>query len=165
MTSSIKLIATNPNAKREYFLEEVVEAGIVLTGTEIKSIRQATPNISDSYVEIRPTPSGRLEAWLVSAHIPPYTHGNHWNHDPLRKRKLLLHTKQIEKIHGAITRKGLTAVATKIYLSKGYAKLEVAVGKGKKAHDKRQDIQARAQKREAASALKKSHRGGSRESE
>ena len=153
-----KLIATNPNARNKYFLEEIVEAGLVLTGTEIKSIRTQSPNIRDAYVEVRPT-GKNLEAWIHNLHIGPYSHGNIWNHEPMRKRKLLLHSHQIVKLFGAVTQKGMTIVPTRMYYKKGRVKIEVALGKGKKSHDKRQDIKKRSADREISRAMKKSKRG------
>lgn len=149
-----KLIATNPNARANYFIEEVVEAGMVLTGTEIKSIRQQAPNLRDAFVEIRKGPLG-MEAWLLNAHIAPYTHGNIWNHEPLRKRKLLLHKYQIERMHGSITQKGISVVPIRMYLKKGRAKIELGLGKGKKKHDKREDLKKRSATREMDQALKR----------
>src|SRR4051794_37710420 len=96
-----KLIASNPVARAHYIISEVVEAGLVLNGTEVKSLRNQTPNLRDSFVDIQPSGT-RFEAWLLNAHIPPYSHGNIWNHNPLRKRKLLLHKYQLEKIYGAL---------------------------------------------------------------
>ena len=150
-----KLIASNPNARNRYFLEEFVEAGIVLTGTEIKSMRTQSPNIRDAYVEIRPSGTS-LEAWLHNVHIGPYSHGNIWNHEPMRKRKLLLHKHQIQKLFGAVIQKGMTLVATRMYFKKGMAKIEIALGKGKKAHDKREDIKKRSADREISRAMKQS---------
>ena len=153
-----KLIATNPNARTRYFLEEFVEAGIVLTGIEIKSIRAQSPNMRDAHVEVRPTKAS-LEAWLHNVHIGPYSHGNIWNHDPVRKRKLLLHRHQIQKLFGATVQKGMTIVPTRMYFKKGRAKIELALAKGKKAHDKREDIKKRSADREIDRAMKHSKRG------
>jgi SsrA-binding protein len=96
--SGEKLIASNPNAKRNFSIQEIVEAGIALQGTEIKSLRNQSPNLSDSFVEISGKKGAALEAWLLNAHISPYTHGNIWNHEPMRRRRLLLHRHQIEKL-------------------------------------------------------------------
>lgn len=149
-----KLIATNPIAGSNYFLSDLVEAGIALTGTEIKSIRSQSPNLRDAFVEVTGGRGKPLEAWLLNAHIGPYTHGNIWNHDPLRRRKLLLHRHQIDKIYGAIIRDGMSAVPTRMYFKKGRAKIEVALGKGKKKHDKRQSIKEKSADREMARAKK-----------
>ncbi len=146
-----KEIATNPNARRNYFIEETLEAGIVLQGTEIKSIRAQSPNLKDAYVSVNP----KLEAFLFNVHIAPYTHGNQFNHEPLRPRKLLLHRREIEKVAVAIQRKGMTAVPTRMYFVKGRAKIEIGLAKGKKAHDKRQDQKERSAKREMDQARKR----------
>jgi SsrA-binding protein len=142
-----KLLATNPIAHSNYFIEEVVEAGMVLTGTEIKSLRNESPNIRDAYVEVRSN-RGSLEAFLVNAHIGPYSHGNIWNHEALRPRKLLLHARQISHLHGSITQKGLTIIPMRIYLKKGRAKVELGLGKGKKKHDKRETLKKKTAERE-----------------
>lgn len=147
--SGEKLIATNPLARQNYFIEEVVEAGMVLQGTEIKSLRDQAPNIREAYVEIR-----KGEAWLVNAHISPYSHGNIWNHEPRRNRKLLLHRRQIERLIGATVREGMTVVPTRIYLKEGRAKIELALAKGKKKHDKRETLKEKAAAREMAQARK-----------
>lgn len=152
--SGEKLIATNPLARQNYFIEEVIEAGMVLTGTEIKSIRDQAPNLRDSFVEVRGK-ENNLEAWLMNAHIAPYSHGNIWNHEPLRKRKLLLHKKEIGRLFGAVMREGVTLVPTRMYFKKGRAKVEVALAKGKKAHDKRESIKQRSAEREMEQALKR----------
>lgn len=142
-----KILATNPNAYSNYFIEEVFEAGMVLTGTEIKSLRNEAPNLRDAYVEIRSS-RGTLEAWLLNAHIGPYSHGNIWNHEALRGRKLLLHAYQIERLYGSVNQKGMTLVPTRIYLKKGRAKIELGLGKGKKKHDKRETLKKKAADRE-----------------
>ena len=157
-----KILATNPNAYSNFFIEEVVEAGIVLKGTEIKSLRAQSPNLRDAFVEVISRGkggSGAVEAWLLNAHIAPYSHGNIWNHEPLRKRKLLLHRHQIEKLFGAITQKGQSIVPTKMYLKKGMAKIELALAKGKKKHDKRESIKKKTADREMAKAMKRGSRG------
>jgi SsrA-binding protein len=152
--SGEKLIASNPNARSNFFLSEMVEAGIVLTGTEIKSLRQSAPNLRDSFVEVTGKAPG-LEAWLVNAHIAPYTHGNIWNHDPLRRRKLLLHRHQIDRLYGSVIRDGMTIVPTRMYLKQGKAKIEIALGKGKKKHDKRETIKQKSAQREMDQAIKR----------
>ncbi len=154
---SEKLIATNPNGRSNYFIDEVFEAGMVLTGTEIKSLRMTAPNLRDSFVEVRPS-SGALEAWLLNAHIGPYSHGNIWNHEALRKRKLLLHRHQIDRLYGAITQKGLSVIPLRMYFKKGRAKVELGVGKGKKKHDKREDLKKRSADREMDQARKRSRK-------
>jgi SsrA-binding protein len=153
----MKIIATNPIARANFTIDEIVEAGVVLVGTEIKSLRHQSPNIRDTHVEIKGK-EGSLEAWLLNAHIPPYTHGNIWNHEPDRPRKLLLHSHQIKKIFGAITQKGLTIVPTKMYFKHGRAKVEIALAKGKKKHDKRETLKKRTADREMEQAKKSSLR-------
>ena len=155
--SGEKLVATNPIARADYFFDEVVEAGIALTGTEIKSIRTQAPNLRDSFVEVRA--SGKtLEAWLLNCHIAPYSHGNIWNHDPTRKRKLLLHRHQIEKIFGEITQGGMSVIPIRMYLKNGRAKLELGLGRGKKKYDKREDLKKKSAEREMAQARKARNR-------
>ena len=134
MSEKIKIITDNRKASFDYFLLERHEAGIVLTGTEIKSIRKGSCNIRDSYVVIR-----NGEAYIINMHISKYDEGNIFNHDPLRTRKLLLHKKEINKLVGSIKLEGNTLIPTKVYLSKGRAKIEFAIAKGKKNYDKRED--------------------------
>lgn len=145
-----KVIASNKNAGRLYNLHDKYEAGIVLTGTEAKSIRQGMSNMGDAYVYLK---SG--EAFLANLNINPYTHGNRMNHDPMRVRKLLLHKREIEKIRAAIEEKGRTIVATQLYYLKGRVKVEIAVATGKKIHDKRQDVKDKEHKREMSRAIKR----------
>lgn len=155
-----KLIASSPYARSDFHLIEIVEAGIVLTGTEIKSLRAQAPTIKDAFVEIHGRAGNKvLEAWLVNAHIPIYSHGSYNNHEPKRKRKLLLHRHQIEKVFGAISRDGLTVIPTRMYFKKGRAKIEVALARGKKKIDKRQDVKQRSAERSIAQAMKKKQRG------
>lgn len=150
--SGEKLIATNPHGRSNYFIEEVVEAGIALSGTEVKSLRAQAPNLRDSYVEVTPA----KEAWLVNVHIAPYAYGNIWNHEPLRRRKLLLHRHQIDRMFGAITQKGLSVIPLRMYFKKGRAKVELGLGKGKKKYDKREDLKKRSAQREMEVARKRS---------
>jgi SsrA-binding protein len=149
-----KLIATNPNARANYFIEEVVEGGLVLRGTEAKSLRNQAPNLRDAFVEVTSNRGG-FEAWLVNAHIGPYSHGNIWNHESMRKRKLLLHRHQLEKLHGAVIQKGMTIVPIRMYFKKGIAKVEIGLGKGKKQYDKREDIKRKSAEREMDQIRKK----------
>jgi SsrA-binding protein len=129
-----KLIAENRRARFDYFLEETIEAGLVLTGSEVKALRLGRANIAESYASAE----GR-EFVLINAYIPEFGPANRFNHEPRRHRKLLLHRKQIDKLIGAVQREGRTVVPTKLYFDdKGRAKLELAVAKGKKVHDKRQ---------------------------
>jgi SsrA-binding protein len=148
-----KLIATNPLARSNFFIDEVVEAGMVLTGTEVKSLRSTAPNLRDSYVEVKSGRSG-VEAWLLNVHIGPYSHGNIWNHEPVRKRKLLLHKHQIEQMYGAVTKKGMTIIPTRMYFKKGMAKIELGLGRGKKKHDKRETLKRKSAEREMDQAKK-----------
>jgi SsrA-binding protein len=158
-----KIIATNPNARSDYFLEELVEAGISLMGTEVKSIRSQSPNLKDAHVEISNKKRGekqapRLEAWLLNFHIGPYSHGNIWIHEAKRPRKLLLHAHQIKKMFGALTQEGKTLIPTRVYFKKGRVKVEVAIAKGKKKGDKREDVKKRSQNREMQQAMKQRQR-------
>jgi SsrA-binding protein len=139
-----KPIAENRRARFDYFLEDSVEAGLVLTGTEVKSLRVGRANIAESYAAVE----GR-EIVLINADIPPYGHANRFNHEPRRPRKLLLHRKQIDKLISSVQRDGRTLIPVKLYFNeKGTAKLEIALAKGKKLHDKRETEQARDWKRE-----------------
>ena len=139
MTEDIKILATNRKASFEYFLMEKFEAGLVLHGSEIKSIRAGQISIKEAYVDIQ---DGK-EAWLVEAHIAPYEQASRNNHEPKRKRKLLLHKKQILELWNNIRIKGMTVVPTRVYLKDGRAKIEIALAKGKKAYDKRATIAKR----------------------
>ena len=134
-----KLIANNKKARHDFFIEEVYEAGMVLTGTEIKSMRQGKCNLKESYAKIE-----QGEVIIYNMHISPYEQGNRYNVDPLRPRKLLLHKQEIRKLIGYTTQKGLTLVPLQVYLNhKGLVKMEVAVARGKKLYDKREDIAKR----------------------
>ncbi|NLP46728.1 MAG: SsrA-binding protein SmpB [Epulopiscium sp.] len=146
---SYKLIAQNKKARHDYFIEETFEAGIVLHGTEVKSLRQGKCSLKESFIRI-----DNGEAFIYNMHISPYEQGNIFNKDPLRTRKLLLHQQQINKLLGAITIKGYTIVPLKIYLKGSLVKLEIAIAKGKKLYDKRQDIAKRDQRREAEKQFK-----------
>ncbi len=130
-----KIIATNPVAKRNYSITDTVEAGIVLTGTEIKSIRNGKINLKDSYAGIK-----NGEAYIFGMHISPYEQGNIFNKDPMRDRKLLLNKREINKLVGLIKQKGYTLVPISLYFSGNYIKVELGIGKGKKLYDKREDI-------------------------
>ena len=143
--AAIKIIADNRKARFNYELLERTEAGIVLTGTEVKSLREGKLNLGDSYCLIERTG----EAFLVDAHISPYTAGNRFNVDPLRRRKLLLHKKEIQKLDIKVKERGLTLVPTRVYFKQGRVKVEIAIARGKKVHDKRESIQARDVHREA----------------
>ena len=143
MAEKLKVVATNRKASFEYFLLEQFEAGLALQGSEIKSIRAGQVSIAEAYVEV----DGR-NAWLVESHIAPYEQANRFNHDPKRKRRLLLHRKEILELWDAVRQKGVTIVPTKIYLKEGRAKIEIALAKGKKLHDKRASIAKRDEERE-----------------
>ena len=144
MTEDIKIVANNRKASFEYFLMEKFEAGLVLQGTEIKSIRAGQVSIQEAYVDIQ---DGR-EAWLIEAHIAPYEQASRFNHEPKRKRKLLLHKKQITELWNNVRIKGMTVVPIRMYLKDGRAKLEIALAKGKKAYDKRATIAKRDEARD-----------------
>ncbi|HUJ15484.1 MAG TPA: SsrA-binding protein SmpB [Thermoanaerobaculia bacterium] len=145
-----KLIASNRKAFHDYFVLQKLEAGIALTGTEVKSLREGRANLKDSYVDV-----DRGEAWLVGTHISPYSHGNRENHDPERKRKLLLHRREIDKLEGQIVEKGLTIVPLRLYFKGGRVKAEIAVVRGKKLYDKRESEKRRELDREAEAAMKR----------
>lgn len=144
-----RTITVNRKARHEYLIEDSLEAGLVLTGTEIKSIREGRVNIRDAYA--RPE-NGEL--WLLNAHIAPYKQGNRYNHDPTRPRKLLLHKKEIRSLSLEVAKQGLTLVPLKLYLRHGRAKLELGVARGKKLHDKRRSIARRETDRAMDQALK-----------
>lgn len=146
---NIKNIATNRKASFEYFLLEHFEAGLELRGTEIKSVRAGQVSLGEAYVEV----DGQ-QAWLIEAHIAPYERGNRFNHDPKRPRRLLLHKKEIRELWDAVRQKGVTIVPTKLYLKEGRAKLEIALAKGKKLHDKRDSIARRDSERDAAREMR-----------
>lgn len=145
-----KIVAENRRARFEYFIEHVYEAGLALTGTEVKSLRFGEGSIAESYAEVRDE-----QVWLVNANIPEFSHGNRHNHVPKRPRKLLLHAREIAKLHGAVAREGMTLVPLSVYFNgRGRAKVELALAKGKKAHDKRETIKERDWKREQQRLLR-----------
>jgi len=144
-----KLIVDNRRARHDYHLLDRVEAGLVLTGTEVKSLREGRASLQQAYAEVR---AG--EAWLVGAHISVYEQGNIQNHDPDRDRKLLLHRKEIDSLVGKVRMRGLTLVPTRLYFKDGRVKVEIAVAKGKEARDKRRDIAERDANRQIERALK-----------
>lgn len=150
---NIKLISKNPNAYHNYNIEEKIEAGIVLTGTEIKSIRNGKINLKDSYCIIK-----NNETFILGMHISPYEHGNIFNKDPLRTRKLLLNKREIYKLTGLINQKGYSLVPISLYLKGNIVKLELGIGKGKKLYDKRQDIAKKEANLRIQKALKNSLR-------
>lgn len=148
-----KVAATNREAYHNYHILETHECGVALTGTEVKSIREGRCNLKDSYGQIR-----QGEAWLLNAHISPYSHGNRENHEPLRMRKLLLHKKEILKLASKAQEKGLTLVPTRMYFKNGRVKVELAIAKGKKLYDKRETERRREADREARAVMKERNR-------
>ena len=147
-----KVVAENRRARFDYFIEDKFEAGIALTGTEVKSLRHGEGSIAESYATVEGD-----DVWLINRHIPEYSHGNRLNHQPRRQRKLLLSKREIAKLHGAITRQGLTLVPLSIYFNgRGRAKVELALARGKKVHDKRERVKQRDWKREQQRLLRRS---------
>ena len=143
MNSKVKVVATNRKARHQYFLLENFEAGLVLKGSEIKSIRAGQISLAEAYVRV-----DGGEAWLVDAHVAPYEHAGVFNHEPRRPRKLLLHRKEILYLWEQVSQKGVTIVPLRVYLKEGRAKVEIAIAKGKKLYDKRQAIAKRDAQRE-----------------
>ena len=146
---TVKVIANNRKAKHDYFLLETFEAGLVLQGSEIKSIRAGQVSLKEAYVRT----DGR-EAWLVNAHIAPYNPASRQNHDPKRDRKLLLNRKEIDQLFGEVRQKGVTIIPTQLYLKEGKAKVEIALAKGKQKYDKRQAMAKKDAQREVERALR-----------
>ncbi len=142
MGEGIKIITSNRRARRNYFITETMEAGLVLQGTEAKALREGRANLQDAYCKVE-----NDEVFLLNAHISPYSHGNLQNHDPLRPRKLLLHKREIGKLKKASEQKGYTIIPLKLYFKNGYAKVEIGMARGKKLYDKRSDIAERETKR------------------
>ncbi|MCS7023779.1 MAG: SsrA-binding protein SmpB [Bryobacteraceae bacterium] len=151
--SPIRILSENRQAWHNYYLSDRLEAGLVLSGTEVKAARAGKVQLRDAYAEV-----DNHEAWLVNAHISEYSHGNRFNHEPTRRRKLLLHRREIEKLSGKIQQKGLTILPTKLYLKGGLVKVELAVGQGKKLHDKREVERKRTQEAEAKAGLARNQR-------
>jgi SsrA-binding protein len=148
-----KNLVTNRSAYHEYHILEKYEAGIALQGTEVKSVREGAVQLKEAYVSVRDG-----EAWLFNAHISPYAYGNRTNHDPTRTRKLLLHRREIEKLEGETSTKGMTLVVTRVYLKGGRVKLEIGVARGKKLYDKRETEMRRTVERETRAQLKERNR-------
>lgn len=146
-------VLTNRKALHNYEVLERIEAGIVLVGTEVKSIRAGRVNFKESYARIR-----NEEVWLMEMHISPYEKGTAWNHDPLRPRKLLLHKSEIKRLRGKIEEKGLTLIPLKLYFKKGRVKIELGLSRGKKVYDKRKDIAKRDARRDTERELKRQYR-------
>jgi SsrA-binding protein len=147
----VKVISQNRKAYHDYHIEETVEAGIALLGTEVKSLREGRANLKDSYVILK---SG--EAFLLNCHISPYSHGNIMNHEPLRTRKLLMHRKEIDRLRGKAEGKGFTLIPLKLYFKDSFVKVEIGLARGKKLFEKRDTIKEREAKREIEKAMKKS---------
>ncbi|MBL8189436.1 MAG: SsrA-binding protein SmpB [Acidobacteria bacterium] len=148
-----KAVATNREAYHHYFILETYEAGIQLTGTEVKSARAGRVNLKDGYVSVRDG-----EVWLLNVHISPYSHGNRQNHDPDRERRLLMHKREIYRLQSKTQEKGLTLVPTKLYFKGNLIKCEIGLAKGKKLYDKRADEAKKTQEREARAAIKHRNR-------
>jgi SsrA-binding protein len=144
-----KLIVDNRRARHDYHLSDRVEAGLVLSGTEVKSLRDGKATLQQAYAEVR-----EREAWLNGLHIPEYTQGNRANHDPDRPRKLLLHRREIDRMYGQVRERGYTVVPTRLYFKDGRVKVELALARGKEVRDKRRDIAARDAKRQMERELK-----------
>jgi SsrA-binding protein len=147
---AIKILSDNRAARHNYTLSDRIEAGLVLSGTEVKAARDGKIQLQDAFGEVSAN-----EAWLCNAHIGQYSHGNIMNHEPVRKRKLLLHRKEISKVQQATREKGLTLVPTKLYLKHGLIKVELAIGRGKKIHDKRESEREREMQDEARAGLRR----------
>jgi SsrA-binding protein len=148
-------VALNRKARHNYLISDTFEAGIVLTGTEIKSVRGGKANLSDAYARVE-----KGEAWLVGAHIAPFEQGNRYNHEPRRDRKLLLHRTEIDQLMGRAAQKGLTVVPLRLYINdRGRAKIELGLGKGKQLHDRRRDIADRQARRDVERELADATRG------
>ena len=148
-TDELQVVARNKRARHDYHILETWEAGLVLTGTEVKSLRDGKANLADAYGVVN---GG--EVYLLNLHISPYEQGNYFNHEPTRTRKLLLHRKEIRKLIGAVERQGLTLVPLDLYFKRGVAKVTLALAKGKKLHDKRDDARRRDDEREMARAAR-----------
>ncbi|HXH06091.1 MAG TPA: SsrA-binding protein SmpB [Vicinamibacterales bacterium] len=149
-----KTVATNRRARHEYEILETIEAGLVLRGTEVKSLRDGQVNFKDSYATVR-----NDEAWLLGCHISPYSHGTDANHDPERDRKLLLHRREIARLIGKVSERGLTLVPLRLYFKGGRAKIELGLARGKKLHDKRATLREREVRREMDQAVRAGRRG------
>jgi len=146
----VKTVAENRRARYEYAIDEVFEAGIALTGTEVKSLRFGEGSIAESYAEVKDD-----QLWLINANIPEFSHGNRFNHEPKRPRKLLMHQREIGRLHGAITRQGMTLIPLSVYFNdRGRAKVELALAKGRKLHDKREHEKEKDWKREQGRLLR-----------
>jgi len=145
-----KVVAQNRRAKRDYWIEETYEAGMVLQGTEVKALREGRVSLEDGYAEIR-----NGEVYLVNVHISPYAYGNKFNHDPLRPRKLLLHKREIKRLLGKVQQRGFTLIPLSVYFVRGKAKVELALARGKKLYDKREELRRKALEKELQRGYKK----------
>lgn len=149
MDEAVKIIAQNRRARYEYHILETFEAGLVLNGTEVKALRGGKASLPESYARVE-----NGEVFLIGAHIDEYDQGNRFNHDPTRRRKLLLHRREINRLIGRVEERGLTLVPLRMYFRRGKAKVELGLARGKKMHDKRETLKARVQEREARRAVK-----------
>jgi SsrA-binding protein len=145
-----KIVTTNRKARHDYEILDTYEAGIVLTGTEVKSLRQGNANLSDSYAILK-----NGEVWLLGMHISPYSHGSYANVDPIRNRKLLLHKKEILKVYGKVTSKGITLVPLKVYFTHNIVKIQLGLARGKREYDRREDIAKREAERSIRQRLRR----------
>ncbi len=152
--AGIKIIAQNRKARHNYKILDTIEAGLELLGTEVKSLREGKANLGDSYARVE-----NRQAFLHNLHISEYSQGNQFNHDPLRKRRLLLHRREIDRMRGRVDEKGLTLIPLKLYFKRGMAKVELGLAKGKREYDRRHDIARREAQREMEAAFKERHSG------
>ena len=152
--AGIKIIAQNRKARHNYKILDTIEAGLELRGTEVKSLREGKANMGDSYARVE-----NRQAFLHNLHISEYSQGNQFNHDPLRKRRLLLHRREIDRMRGRVNEKGLTLIPLKLYFKRGMAKVELGLAKGKREYDRRHDIARREAQREMEAAFKERHSG------
>ena len=151
-SSDEKIVCVNRQARHNYFIDEIYEAGLVLVGSEVKSLRDGKANLVDSYAQIR-----HGEAFLINAHISPYAGANQFNHEPTRTRKLLLHGREIERLTGKTKERGLTLIPLKLYFKGGRAKVELGLARGKKLYDKRETLRRKVAEREVERSLKSRH--------
>ena len=153
--ASEKIICQNKTARINYFIDETYEAGIVLVGTEVKSLRDGHANLKDSYALVK-----NEEVYLYELHVSPYSHGNRYNHNPLRIRKLLLHKREIRRLYGKSRERGLTLVPLKMYFKNGKVKVEIGIGRGKKRYDKREDLKLKEDRRDIERGFRSKNREG-----
>jgi SsrA-binding protein len=153
--ASEKIICQNKTARINYFIDETCEAGIVLVGTEVKSLRDGHANLKDSYALVK-----NEEVYLYELHVSPYSHGNRYNHNPLRVRKLLLHKREIRRLYGKSRERGLTLVPLKMYFKNGKVKVEIGIGRGKKRYDKREDLKLKEDRRDIERGFRSKNREG-----